>query len=222
MFKKSSRQFGFTMIELLITISIVATLALAFLLLSRTQMNRARDADRKADLQKIKTVFEEYYNDNNCYPPPTILDACGGTALEPYLDAIPCDPSTNEPYLYLPISGNQCKGYRLFAQLLDVNDPNIQQIGCDGPDECGVFPGYNYGVSAGVALIPEGSGGGGGGGGGGEESTTMNGPWACAPGAPSNCNNYGLQAAIDAGCPYSFVEDNCQSRCSNPAFVCPQ
>jgi general secretion pathway protein G len=99
------------MIELLIVIAIIASLAVIFLLMARTQISRARDADRKADLNRIKIAFEDYYNDNGCYPPATILDNCGGPELRPYLDKVPCDPDGN-PYLYLPVEGAECSGYR--------------------------------------------------------------------------------------------------------------
>jgi len=215
--QKKSRNLGFTLIELLISIAIIAALAIVFLLAARVQISRARDADRKTDLQKIKIVFEDYYNDQNCYPPADILDTCGGSELQPYLEKIPCDPSTKEPYLYLPVSGAACSGYRLFTQLQDENDPSIARVGCDGISECGVSAGYNYGVSAGVSLISTQAESGGGGGPG---PGIITGPWACTQAGV--CNHYGSsEAAVLAGCSFSFVENNCQNKCSNPAFRCP-
>src|SRR5690606_7032234 len=108
------------------------------------------------------------YNDNNCYPPPSILDSCDSEDLKPYLEKVPCDPTTHDPYLYLPASGGICTGYRLFAHLQDENDPSISDVGCSGPDACGVGPGFNFGVSAGEALT-SGTQQQGGGGGSGDE-----------------------------------------------------
>lgn len=219
-----ARRSGFTLIELLITIAIVAVLAVVFLFLARTQMNRARDADRKSDLEKIKIVFEDYYNDNSCYPPETILNNCEGDELQPYLDKIPCDPSTKDPYLYQPVPGAECSGYRLYAQLAATDDPAIARVGCSGPDGCGVGSGYNYGISSGVPL------------GGGTPPVSSPTPssspspaspspsasptsfYACSPTAV--CNLYGDPTA--AGCPRTFVASNCNNQCGNSANWCTE
>lgn len=206
MLKNRPVRSGFTMIELLISVAIIATLAVVFLLFARTQLNRAHDADRKADLDRIKIAFEDYYNDNGCYPPATILDNCNGPELRPYLDRVPCDPN-GDPYLYLPVEGAECSGYRLFTALYDQEDPTITKLGCDGPEACGVGTGYNYGVSAGVGI----------GNGQGGAAASGSSRYACSPGG-GGCNFYNNPAA--AGCPVSFSDASCQDRCDNSAFWC--
>ena len=57
---------GFTLIELLVAIAIIAVLAIAFLLTVQTQLAKARDAELKDDLQKIKVAFEKYYKNKHC------------------------------------------------------------------------------------------------------------------------------------------------------------
>lgn len=194
------------MIELLIVIAILGVLMVILLLIFQTQLGRARDARRKADLEKIKIAFEEYYNDHGCYPPSNILDNCGGAELQPYLNEIPCDPFNGNPYLYVPAAGNQCGGFRLLTILEVDTDPDIAKIGCGGPALCG-FGGYNWGVSAGV---PIGIGLGGGGGVGPQ--------YACDP--QGTCNSYSDPTA--AGCPITFSASNCENRCGNPALQCNQ
>lgn len=142
------------MIELLVAAAIVALLMVSLYFALQIQISRSKDSRRKADLEKIKVSFEDYYNDNNCYPPPNVLLDCNGNQLQPYLDKVPCDPE-EQPYLYQPQT-NRCEGYKLFTQLDDPNDPVISTLGCAGADGCHVgagFEAYNYGVAAGTTLV---------------------------------------------------------------------
>lgn len=154
-----SSQSGFSLIELVIVLAIMGIIMVLANsgLLNRTA--KAYDATRKSDLAKIKVAFEDFYNDNDHYPAANILaDACLGRlndGLQPYLDKIPCDPKTNEAYLYMPDAPSG--GYRVFTKLDSARDPDAERLGCGGVDGCGVpdHPEYNYGISEGlrVALI---------------------------------------------------------------------
>jgi len=199
---------GLTLIELMVSLAIIAVMAVTILFVARTQINRAHDAQRKSDIEKIKIAFEDYYTDNSCYPPADILSICGDDELQPYLAKIPCDPTTKDPYLYLPVEGAQCSGYRLFTQISDSTDPAIARVGCGGGAGCGVGLGYNYGVSAGVSI----------GNGAGGAAQFAGSRWACSP--SGTCNFY--NNPIAAGCNLSFAADNCNNLCSNPAVWCTQ
>ena len=86
---------GWTLMELLIVVAILAIIAIIFLLVNwKKNINRAFDARRKADIANIRSAFEEYYNDNECYPPTEVLNYCGSAGtptdalnpgLAPYL-----------------------------------------------------------------------------------------------------------------------------------------
>ena len=78
--KKNS---GLTLIELLVVIAILAVLILIGLISWRSQFDKAKDAARKDDLQRLSIALEEYFNDNDCYPPTGTLDTCGGDELSP-------------------------------------------------------------------------------------------------------------------------------------------
>lgn len=151
-------QKGMTLIELIVVVTIVLLLLIALYRNVNNHVAKARDADRKKDLQTIKVAFENYYNDKGCYPPEGSLEDCGSVALDPWLKQIPCD-ELGQPYLYLPVndeSGHPCAGYRVLTQLTVLNDPMIKKVGC--PGGCGVPLGiehperYNYGIAEGVAL----------------------------------------------------------------------
>jgi prepilin-type N-terminal cleavage/methylation domain-containing protein len=145
------RPAGLTMIELLVVVVIIATLFLILMMGLGNNLFRAHDAERKADLEKIQVALEDYYNDEGCYPPADVLDACGEGVLDPYMDRVPCDPTDGEPYLYVPLD-DACSGYRLYAELADDTDRDIAALGCDNECGCGYGASYNYGVSAGVPV----------------------------------------------------------------------
>ena len=204
---------GLTLMEILIVVAIIA-LILVFLLINfKTQIDKGYDAQRKNDLTGIRKAFEEYYNDHDCYPPADILNTCGGTQLQPYLTKIPCDPSSKQPYLYVP-EGNVCAGYRTCTQLRVDSDPDIGALGCNPVTGCGWGEGYNYCISSGVSVtaagfdpmaLPT------------PTSAPPPGGYACSPGGV--CNSYGPPWIWM--CPITFADPNCLNLCGPLANRCP-
>ena len=157
-----STKKAFTLIEILIVVAIIAILTLLAIANWHQQLNRAKDAQRKKDLNRLKIAFEEYYDDNNCYPPTDIVNHCGGNQLQPYLNTIPCDPAYKTPYCYVTDGSNCPQEFKLLATLQNRNDPAIKDLGCNGADACGYETtchqltgrtGYNYGVSSSNASL---------------------------------------------------------------------
>ncbi len=88
---RSSR--AFTLIELLIVITIIGILAVALLPRITAGPSKARDAQRKADLQQIATALALYADDNgSVYPAGTCISTMGATLLTSYMTSIPRDP----------------------------------------------------------------------------------------------------------------------------------
>jgi general secretion pathway protein G len=115
---------GFTLVELIIVIAIIATLAALFITFLPGQISKGNDAKRKADIDRIKIATEEYEKDHNCYPQS--VSCTSPTTLNPYLDQIPCDPTTNLPYAYEPGGSTSCPSwYRYYADLQNSQDPSI-------------------------------------------------------------------------------------------------
>lgn len=119
---------GFTLVELLVAVSIVAILAsIAISMYSGFQKN-VRDARRQADLRVIQSALEQYRADQNFYPQSSDLDLKAATTIAAgtrvYLTTVPKDPtreSGNPDYCYeaLPVDctlGN-CTRYGLYAKL---------------------------------------------------------------------------------------------------------
>ena len=90
---KKNRKKGFTLFELLVSISIIAILtALATISFSNAQ-KKARDTKRIQDINAVKKALEMYYSDNN-YSYPDDLDELVevGSDETPYLQKNPTDP----------------------------------------------------------------------------------------------------------------------------------
>lgn len=61
------KKTGFTLVEVLLVATIIGILAIAAFANYRTQQIKARDAQRKSDLERIKTALETYKADNDVY-----------------------------------------------------------------------------------------------------------------------------------------------------------
>lgn len=114
---------SFTLLEILIVTAIIALVAVTIIVLFNpmVQINKAKDAKRKHDLDVLQKVMEDFYNDKGCYPKPeevcygNIYNVCDPKAtnkiksqscyicgnetapsqfssFSPYLPKLPCDP----------------------------------------------------------------------------------------------------------------------------------
>lgn len=144
---KTTHNQGFTLIEVLIITAIIVLLITTLIFSLRKQRTKAEDVRVKDDLYRLRIAFEEYYNDNNCYPPDTWFDGpedCESTNLSPYLLNIPCNKKTDLPY-ELEYDASSCGWFKLYANLANAEDPEVQAL-CTY-DESGKV-GYNYGISS--------------------------------------------------------------------------
>lgn len=121
-----NRNSGFTLAEILIVVSLITIIAAALLFSINPikQFFKGYDTVRKNDLTKLKSAFENYYTDHDCYPEASILKQCGSNVLEPYIDKIPCDPNSNEPYeaYMLPVDSSCPQKYAIYATLNYTTD----------------------------------------------------------------------------------------------------
>lgn len=193
---------GLSLTEVLIVIVIIAILILIAIWAYRLQLLKGRDSRRKADLNRLERVFEDYYNDHDCYPGSV------NQIVPDYLREFPIDPVTREPYEW---STDDCDVYRIYTKLDNENDPAIAEVGCGSG--CGPGAGseessctYNYGVCSPNAEL--------------ENCGAC--PNACQG---KECNDltghYCNGATEDCWeCPQRFCSADCDKKCSTPAYQC--
>lgn len=140
---------GFTLVELLISLSIIVILATIALVYYRSQADKALDARRKADLKRIQVAVEEYEKDHNCYPLPQLVTCTPGKGLAPYINKIPCDPKTNASYLY-DYQDSTCPSWYQIYTKLDFNQDTAATPGI-GPNSA-----FNFVMgSANTGSVPQ-------------------------------------------------------------------
>lgn len=143
--KKTNR--GYSLFELLIAIVVILLLVISSFLVVPKLIQRAFNARRKSDVDKIKKNLEMYYSLADEFP--ETLPNCGQPLVyknQVLLPSIPCDPVTKEPYFYQKKIIDNKIAYRLYAMLANIDDPSIAKVGCQGG--CGSDCLYNYGVSS--------------------------------------------------------------------------
>lgn len=117
--KKIRKSNGFTLFELLVTISIIAVLT-AVAVVSYGGLNKkTRDSRRAADLEKIRISLEASRQINYVYP-------ANLAALVPgFLDREPVDPKTKATYAYRQISTTT---YEVGASMEDLGSTNTGTV----------------------------------------------------------------------------------------------
>jgi general secretion pathway protein G len=85
------RERGFTIIELLVVLSIIVILSTMGMAQYRNSVIRSREAVLKEDLFRMNDAIDQYYADRGQYP--GTLDAL---VSEGYMRKLPVDPITNQ------------------------------------------------------------------------------------------------------------------------------
>lgn len=103
-------EYGLTLIELLIVITIIGILAGFISLTFVNPPKQARDATRKSDLELIRSGLEIYKADCDKYPPTDEIVAgvalngsippANCSASNTYISKIPSDPTSTRTYGY--------------------------------------------------------------------------------------------------------------------------
>lgn len=95
--KKTYYHLGFTLMELLITVSIIAILISIGIASYSTINKQSRDTKRKSDIEQIRSALEMYRADNSAYPNVgsgswTAASDLSTALATTYILAIPSDP----------------------------------------------------------------------------------------------------------------------------------
>ena len=141
-FQERKTKRGFTLIELLVVIAVIGLLAALIVVNFNAARERARDVQRKSDLDQVKKALRMYYNDNNLYPETgsgNKIRACGNPASTTfewlsqfvcgsmiYMKYLPQDPVNKgiEP-IYQYIQNAEGQDFCLWATLENKSDGDI-------------------------------------------------------------------------------------------------
>jgi general secretion pathway protein G len=84
------RDEGFTLIELMVVMVLIITLASIGLTVYGNSITRAKEATLKEDLFRMRDAIDQYYADKNKYP-----SSLESLVEDKYMRAVPVDPFTN-------------------------------------------------------------------------------------------------------------------------------
>ena len=212
---------GFSLVEILTVIFVIAALAIFSYLSTPTILAKAKDAKRKGDIRGVALAIEEYREDTNCYP--QAIPLCGnplGDKDSPILSNIPCDPGTQNSYVYVSEGGDCPSWFQLYGNLEYTKDAIIDKVGCR--EGCGPNCQFNYGAAstniklnpyceeASPSPPPPGDEGG-----SGEEGLPQQ--YVCAPGGA--CEVFANPEL--SGCPDIYPDDpTCQDACTEKENWC--
>ncbi len=94
---------GFSLLELLVSATIIAVLTTIGIVSYSSVNKRSRDVKRKSDIEQIRSALEMYRSDNGQYPNPS-LDVL---VTSGYMPAVPTDSdSSSYPYESILVGGS--------------------------------------------------------------------------------------------------------------------
>jgi prepilin-type N-terminal cleavage/methylation domain-containing protein len=91
---------GFSLMELLVVISIIALLVTMGVVSYSTAQKKGRDARRQGDMKAIQAAFEQYYAVSNGSYPAACPDSGGTITISGQTFTIPTDPKNSGSYTY--------------------------------------------------------------------------------------------------------------------------
>ena len=171
MLTKLKSNSGFTLVELLVVMTILAVLVSIGLVSFRSSQFRSRDAQRKSDLKQLSSSLELFYSDYGKYPDGTsgTIEGCSynsstgtGTACTwgtgeftdgktIYFKVIPDDPYTGHSYYYRIVDSPTNQKYQLFAALENSEDRDCLGGDCASPTvsySCGSGITCNFSITS--------------------------------------------------------------------------
>ncbi len=136
-----NKKMGFTLVELLVVISIIGLLASIVLTTVNSARGKARDARRISDFQEVRKALAFYFDKYNRYPNETPVG--GGPwsdnfnsmvqqlVTEGFLPSVPKDPAVSNGYAYYNYLGSV--GGLLVVTLESISPTTVPPYGSCRP-----------------------------------------------------------------------------------------
>jgi len=131
---------GFTLIELIITISMIMILLGIVIIGVPEIQKRGRDSIRIQDLDRVANALENYYNREGHYPDASNWSDLT-TQISEFLGEAPYDPRNQSPYIYSYCDDNTTgpSKYALMAKFEFWNNALEEDFDEDWPDNMTSF-----------------------------------------------------------------------------------
>ncbi len=124
--RQAQDRAGFTLVELLVVIAIISILTVVSLSSYTSAQIKARDSQRKSDLEAVSKALMMYYNDEGKFPDSFTFgdESVGFTGADGivYMRKTPIDPKDSPPYVYIYKRSLDEKSFNLFADLENKKD----------------------------------------------------------------------------------------------------
>ena len=143
-FNGSKRRLGFTWVELIVVIAVIAVLVALFLPAVEQAREAARRTQCKNNLKQLGLAFYNYHETARTFPPGFVINTDGiymgwgwGVQILPYVD---CSPLYNNisgifgkigiylPYAYFQIEGGLQVIYIYFSNSRNINIAKVQKL----------------------------------------------------------------------------------------------
>ena len=139
---------GFTLLEVLVSATIIVVLTSIGLVSYSSVNKKSRDVKRRGDLEQIRSALEIYRSDNGAYPAAgagsvTNAQNLASSLVSTYAPAIPDDPATAGDYYYQAIAtGGVYSSYCVCANLESITSGSSSTCTVSLPASC------DYGVKS--------------------------------------------------------------------------
>jgi len=121
---------GFTLLELLVVMTIIGILAAIAVPALRDSPQRAREATLKEDLFTMRSVIDQYHGDKGSYPPDLATLVSAG-----YVRKIPIDPMTKSADSWVLVFEEPSAGTESSGPPSDPGTPGITDIHSGSSDK---------------------------------------------------------------------------------------
>lgn len=103
--KKGGQAKGFTLLELIVVITIMGILVSIALPNYRNSVLQAREAVLRENLYRMRDLIDQYQSDKGKYP-----ESLAALVSDGYLRSIPADPMSSDPWVEVPPEPDSSSG----------------------------------------------------------------------------------------------------------------